>query len=321
MSVVPAARRLMRRRHDNMLPYYGYRVGEFVVRVLPRWLSYICGSIVARVLVTFFYEHFAALHDNLSHVRPDASDAEIQALVGRNVHNLTRSWIDVMASRPSDKAISNTSGIHIERLSASLARGQGAVVVSLHFGPWQTGAAAWNDRGGQVAVLAEELRPPRLFERIVAGRARVGIKVIPIDVEGMKEGTPAHARRLAAQALREVVKVLKGGGAVAVAFDRDMMDRGMLLPFFGEEAPIPVGAVDLAIRTGAALVPCILRRSVRGTLGIVYPEISYDSNADHDTEVRRVALELLALFERIIADDPDQWHVLEPIWPSFERRS
>ncbi len=315
MDAVTRQKQDGRRRSDPMFAYYGYRLGEMAVHLLPRSICYGVGSLVAWFLTTFFTSRFAGLEDNLRHVLPGASAAEIRSCMRRNVHNLTRCWIDVMASRPHDSAIANTSGVNVERLSTALARGQGAIVVSIHFGPWQTGAAAWNDRGGQVAVLAEELRPPRLFERIVAGRKRVGIHVIPIDAVGMRESDPARARQIGATALREVVRVLRSGGTVAVAMDRDMMGRGEVLPFFGEETLIPVGAVDLAIRTGAALVPAVLSRTERGITGTIYPEVSYDPAAPRDEEVRRVSLELLNLFEGIIRSAPDQWHVLDRVWP------
>ena len=48
----------------------------------------------------------------------------------------------------------------------------------------------------------------------------------------------------------------------------------------------------------------------------VYPEVTYDPDAPRDAEVRRCSEQLLRLFEQIIRDHPDQWHVLDPIWPS-----
>jgi lauroyl/myristoyl acyltransferase len=48
---------------------------------------------------------------------------------------------------------------------------------------------------------------------------------------------------------------------------------------------------------------------------VAYPEIEYSADAPRETEVRKTAGKLLALFEQVISEHPDQWHVLDPIWP------
>jgi KDO2-lipid IV(A) lauroyltransferase len=116
--------------------------------------------------------------------------------------------------------------------------------------------------------------------------------------------------------MREVFRVLRAGNAVAVALDRDLIGNGEPLPFFGEPAPIPIGAVDIAIRAGAAIVPVILYRAAQRVDAVAYPEIEYSADAPREPEVRKTAGKLLALFEQVISDHPDQWHVLDPIWPA-----
>jgi KDO2-lipid IV(A) lauroyltransferase len=81
-----------------------------------------------------------------------------------------------------------------------------------------------------------------------------------------------------------------------------------------------VGVVDTAIRTGAAIVPIILYRNDRRVRAVLHPELTYDPNAPREEEVRRVTREVLALFERVILEHPDQWHVLDRIWPEALNR-
>jgi KDO2-lipid IV(A) lauroyltransferase len=114
--------------------------------------------------------------------------------------------------------------------------------------------------------------------------------------------------------MREAFRVLRSGGVIAMALDRDMIGNGEMMPFFGEPAPIPVGVVEIAIRSGAAIVPIILRRDGHRVLAAVHPAITYDPDAPRDAEVRRVAATVLAWFEGAIRAHPDQWHVLDPIW-------
>jgi lauroyl/myristoyl acyltransferase len=234
-----------------------------------------------------------------------------------NVRNLARCWVDVMemAHRP-DAATGRVVPTDTEHMLGPQRRGRGVVIVSLHLGSWELGLAGWNHRFGQMALLAEVLRPRALFDHIVAARSRMGIKVIPIDVAAMRAANAQTARRLGASALRDVYRILRENGMVAVALDRDLAGSGEPLPFFGAPVPIPVGVVEVAIRTGAAIVPIVLLREGDRVIGQCHPEIVYDAAAERGAEVSRVASEVLRLFERVIREHPDQWHVLDSLWPA-----
>lgn len=303
-----------------MLPYYGYRAASGLVRVLPRRASLVLADRVADVLLAAVPAKFDPLRDNLRHVLPGIADRQLRRVVRRNLRGLTRSWVDVMAI-PHDP--SGTTGrlreVNLSHYTDALARGNGVVVVSMHFGAWEAGLAAWNGGGGRLALLAEQLRPRKLFEAIAGARGVLGVKVIPIDTEAMLRGDTQTARRIGAAAMREVFKHLRSGGGIAIAIDRDLSGTGTMLPFFGQPAPIPLGVVEVALRTGAAVVPVVLRRTARGVEGFVFPEVAYDREAPRGPEVERVTRYILSLFEGEIRDNPDQWHVLDRVWPEPAR--
>ena len=302
---------------ESMLPYYAYRAAETLVGVLPQRASYWLGDRVADALVLAAPSKLDALRDNLRHVMPAAGEAALRRTVRRNVRNLTHSWVDVMAM--SSRRTDLPSRIDIddfENFGGPMKSGRGVVVMSMHYGSWEVGIAGWNAMGGEMALLAEVLRPRRLFERVIGGRSKQGVHVIPIDVAAIRNSDPETARRMGASSTREVFRVLRSGGVIAMALDRDLTGTGELLPFFGEPAPIPIGVVDIAVRTQAAIVPIILHQAGTRVHAVPYPEIAYDSSAPRAAEVRRVTCELLALFERVIREHPDQWHVLDRIWPA-----
>jgi KDO2-lipid IV(A) lauroyltransferase len=300
-----------------MLPYYAYRGAEALVGVLPVRVSYWLGDRVADFLVTTMPGRVSPLRDNMAHVLPHATPRTLERTVRNNLRNLTHSWIDVMAMSSNRTDLPSRIDIeHLENYVKARERcgGTGVVIASMHYGSWEAGLAAWNAMGHPMALLAEVLRPQQLFDRIIGARGHQGVRVIPIDIAAMRSGDAHTARRHGAAAMREVLRCLKGGVDVAMAIDRDLIGNGSPLPFFGKPAPIPVGVVDIAIRTGAPIVPVILFRTGRRVRGVPYPEIRYSSERTREAEVRRVTLELLRLFEQVILEHPDQWHVLDPIW-------
>ena len=297
------------------MPYYGYRAASELVAVLPRRAAFALADRVADVLLATVPNRFDPLRDNLRHVLPEAGDRELRRVVRRNLRNLTRSWVDVMAIPLDPGATSRRlTESNIHHYTDAVARGKGVVVVSMHFGAWEEGLAAWNSRDSRLALLAELLRPQKLFEAVAGARGALGVRVIPIDVEAMRAGDPATARRHGAAAMREVFKHLRSGGAIAMAIDRDLTGTGVSMPFFGVPASIPVGVVEVAMRSGAAVVPVVLVRTRKGVLGEVFPEVEYDPAVPRDPEVRRVVASVLRTFEDMIRRHPDQWHVLDRVW-------
>jgi len=313
----PARARPARRRHAA---YRGYRGAEALTRLLPHRLNYAAGALLGDLALLSRPRRFDALRGNLRRVLPQASDRELRRVVRANVRNLARCWVDVMEMPHRAAALSaRVHPINVENMTGPLARGRGVVIVSLHLGSWEVGLAGWNHRFGRMALLAESLQPPELFARIVAARGNLGVTVIPIDTAAMRSADDLTARRLGAAALRQVMRTLRGNGMVAMAIDRDLIGTGELLPFFGAPAPIPVGVVEVAIRSGAAIVPVVLLRAGDAVVAPCFPEIAYDAKAPRDAEVRRVTTEVLRTLEPVIREHPEQWHVLEPIWRSDAR--
>jgi phosphatidylinositol dimannoside acyltransferase len=301
-------------RADHM-KYWSYRCAEALANAVPLAVAYAVAIAAVHVLLFLTPGRFAGLHANLTHVVGDVPPRRLRAVVRANVRNLGRSWIDVLRmSRPSRCARRlNIDGI--EHLTGALERGRGVVMVASHLGPWDAGLVAFNADAGRVAVLAETLRPHRLFEHLRNGRAQLGVTVIPIDVAAMREADTDVARRIGAGALRQVFGELRSNGTVAIAIDRDLTGTGVPVEFFGRPTPVPLGVVDVAMRCHAALIPAWSVRH-HGRLCLhALPEIPYDVGAPRDTEVRNVARTVLAAFEPVIAEHADQWHVLDPIWP------
>jgi len=314
-TAIPARSTTQRRRPGAMFPYYAFRAAEAMVRVVPHRLAYRIGDLAADVATRTQPQKFDGLRSNLRHVLPEADERTLEGVTRRNVRNLLRAWIDVLEMRhKAGLMVARLDIADYHHLENALARGRGVIVVSLHLGSWEHGIAAYNKAYGSMALLAEAFDPPQLFERIAQARTALGVQVIPIDLAGMRSGDQQTARTLGASALRDVYRVLRGNGCVAIAMDRDIAGNGEPMDFFGSPAPIPVGAVELGIRTGAALVPVMLFRNGHRVDARVYPEVTYDAGAPRAAEVRRCSEQLLRLFEQIIRDHPDQWHVLDPIW-------
>ena len=120
-----------------------------------------------------------------------------------------------------------------------------------------------------------------------------------------------------ADTMKRLLRWLKDGGAAALVSDRDVTGRGVEVDFFGEQTTMPAGPVALADRTGAALFPVVsLFKRGAGHRLTVYPELEIPDVEPRHERVRQGTQAFAHRLEEIIRTHPDQWHVMQPNWPS-----
>src|SRR3970282_1207265 len=61
--------------------------------------------------------------------------------------------------------------------------------------------------------------------------------------------------------VKRAMRTIREGGVVALMGDRDIEGPRASLPFFGEETLMPVGPIEVALRTGAPVLPCFTIRT------------------------------------------------------------
>ena len=80
---------------------------------------------------------------------------------------------------------------------------------------------------------------------------------------------------------------------------------------------MPSGPATLALRTGAPLLPAaVYFRGRRGHLGVVRPPVDVERGGRFREDVTRVTQALADELEALIRHAPEQWHLMQPNWPS-----
>ncbi|HSO92854.1 MAG TPA: hypothetical protein VLS53_00100 [Candidatus Dormibacteraeota bacterium] len=288
-----------------MITYLGFRVIEGAIARIPRRLAYALGVVISTLAFPLLARQRKALESNLRHVRPDLPGPQVRKLAWRNWLNYTKAWIDFFKIPRMDRArlTGLLKPIGVENLDLAMASGKGVIVVAPHMGSWELAAASWAASFGLIGVMAEQIEPRRLFNHVFRVRSRMGIKVIPLSQTGA----------------RDIIRMLKDGRMVVLAMDRDILNTGQLFTFFGQQARFPTGPVEIALKTGAPILPAFcVRDSNDGYVAVGGKPLFLTKSEDHAGDVRSAMEYILRTFEGYIEMYPDQWHVLEPIWPETE---
>lgn len=189
-----------------------------------------------------------------------------------------------------------------EHIASGLDRGCGVVLALPHLGGWEW-AGAWLQAAHGVGpfVVAEAVEPRELFDWFREVRGEMGMEMV------------AHDDGAAAKALA----ALRANRIVCLVADRDLEGNGVEVEFFGERTTLPAGPALLAIRTGAPLLAAAVYFTAGGghhaDVGAPLDTARRGSLRD---DVVRVTQGLAHEFERLIRVAPEQWHLLQPNWPS-----
>ena len=276
----------------------------YVFGWLPARVLYGLANVAGELGYVVFVRVRHQVWDNMRHVMgPATPKGELRRAARQVFRNIARYYADLI-SRPHldvrrlyERQLT-PYGLE-ENLLAPLKQGKGVVLVSGHFGDAELVIQGLLPLGVKALALTEPLNPPALSRLVHRLRSSSGHTFLPVNLSNVK-ATLRH---------------LKAGGLIALMCDRDIEGRSLRVPFCGVPASMPVGAVELAMRTGAPLVPTFSHRR-NGNHYEVFAEPAVDlaRTGDAQADLETNVLRLLQRFEPHLRRDPGQWTVLESVW-------
>jgi len=277
---------------------------------LPVRVSYFLSSIASMILWVVSRRIRSATRNHARHVLgPGADSAHIDRIARSMVRSAGYYYADFsrLASVPPERVFEEVEEVHgIEHLFSALDEGRGVILIGAHLGGSEILAQAMAPFGLCLAVITEPLSPPPVHRYVESIRAHHGVRYFPATAGG----------------LRSSVAHLRGGGTLGLLVDRDVLGTAEPFPFFGERAPLPSGAVDLARRTGAPIVAGWVPRTAPGRYQLFVervdmPPPTHDRVADLESGMRAMT----AALESAIRRWPGQWFALARVWARDDRTS
>lgn len=180
------------------------------------------------------------------------------------------------------------------------AKGRGVLLLTAHLGNWELGALA---HGAAVGPLHVMVRPIEngLVDRLVTRRRE------------------AHGNRVIRKrsAARDVLRVLERSGTVGILADQNTLaDEAVFINFFGSPAATNKGFAQLALRSGAAVVPAFARWDYRKKRHVVEygPAIELIRTGNSADDVVSNSQRFQSALEERIRRHPDQWLWIHQRW-------
>jgi len=189
--------------------------------------------------------------------------------------------------RGRGEIVSHLSVAGWEEVEAARASGRPLLFMTGHCGNWELIPTLLDDAGIHIAAVARPLDDPALQQIVVDLRAHFGTRTIARGTRG---------------AARQLLEMLRSGGALAMLIDQDTKVDGVWVPFFGRLAFTPVGAAEIAIRQKALVVPSFIARRPDGDHQVLFrPALDLPPNPRAATAI------MTAEIEAQIRRHPEQW--------------
>lgn len=284
---------------------YALTVLAWIARVLSRELLYALAETAASLALPLLERRRLRIRNNLQRIHPEHSPAQLNRAVAEVIAETARYYVDlailpsITPQRVLDRHLHVTG---LDYLIDAHRSGRGVVLTTAHISNPEVAVKALAALEIPAVALVERLDDPHHLEAVNAARAAVGIEFLTATQTGI------------ASALR----TLREGGVVCILWDRDRQGGGACIPFFGRQARFPVGAVDLAIRAEADLLPLYtVRRNGRDRLQFdvtFLPPLDLLIKGNRALDTRTNTANLARLFEPIIEQHANLWRVSESPW-------
>jgi Kdo2-lipid IVA lauroyltransferase/acyltransferase len=290
----PRLRRSVRRRKDAV----AYHLARFALW-LPRTVSLphalaLADRVGDLIFVTLPGMRRLALEHLALAFGDELSPAERARIARASFRNAARCLVELAKFdeiRPQFDSYTSVEGWQYWDEIRALDRG--AIVVTGHIGNWELLGAYFARKGIPIAAIARRINDSRLNQLLVDFRASNGVHTI------LRESPMSS---------REIIKILKQRGILALLIDQDIMAPSVSVPFFGHPARTPAAAAVLAVRRDLPVVPCYAQRRPEGghrfiITAPIYPPQSGDRRLDVLALTRRFNEAL----EEPVRRNPAEW--------------
>jgi lauroyl/myristoyl acyltransferase len=292
--------------------YYLMRLASWLAGKVPRRVRLaVAGPVAELIYFGWFAKRHATIANMAQVLGTTPRDQRTRRLARRSWRNFGRYISDFLylPNTTQEAIVARTQDTSpppgsFALVDEALAPGKGAIVASAHLGAYDVAAIVVASHS-PVHLIVESLQDPRMDRMWQEQRRALGMEVLYI------ERTP-----------RPILRALQQNGVVAVAVDRPLPPgEGVPVTFFGRRCWVPGGIAQIALKSGAAVLPgfCIYDERYSDTyyLGggpVIFPEPSGDRQADTIALMQRI----FDALESQIRKRPDQWAMFRRFWPEHD---
>ena len=273
----------------------------FVIRLMPLPLVQSFGRFLGSFAYLVFQERRTIAIDNLVHAFPGKGRKEIKKIALGAFRNYGISiseflWFPKLTPQRLRKFVRY---LNVDVIGQAYEKGKGVILMSGHFGNWELFVLSTAHFSGYpLTAIVQNQRNRYVNEVINRYRCVWGNSVVPMELS-----------------VREVLRKLSEGQAVAMLADQSAPKEGLFVSYFGRPAATHRGPAIFSLRTGAPILMEFLIRKENGKYEAILEEVRKDDLDGYNEEnVAELTRRHVALLEKYVRMYPDQWLWMHRRW-------
>ncbi|MBU2468063.1 MAG: lysophospholipid acyltransferase family protein [Proteobacteria bacterium] len=277
--------------------------GVWTLSLPPLGLSRAVGRGLGRLAMALDQRHRRIVLDNLSVSFPEKDQAWVQDTGRKVFEHIAQVAVEIprLVRLSPEKILAHARCHGLDNVRRALAKGNGLILLTGHFGNWE-----WGNIAGSMCLGFGALIVARPIDWLPADRLVNGWRTKSCDSEVVPKSRSARA----------LLRGIKQNRMLGLLMDQnvDWYD-GEWVDFFGRPACTNKGLALLARSTGAPVIPYHNWRAEDGKFDVYFgEEVPLVKTSDKTMDIWQNTQNYTKVLEDIIRQKPEQWFWLHQRW-------
>jgi len=272
------------------------KFAAFVIRYIPLKFADWIACFLAQLYCRFSKERRSNILNNLQHIfaHEDMAPEQLKRYLRNTFNSYARTMVDFLRLGSMTTGEFSVEMHGFDNVDKALQYGRGCVLVTMHIGNWDYAGSYMAARGVPMNALVEETEPG-MYELYTRHRERLGMKTFPLSKAGYA-----------------FLHTIKQNRVLAILGDRDILKNGITVDFFNGRRNIPRGLGEIVIQRRLPVVfGYMVLHPGRGKLRYlctIQSPVFFSGSVDEFNKA------MVAAFETMIREFPDQWMLFASDW-------
>jgi len=290
---------------SHFLAWLGLNICSLIVRVIPASCLYSFAKSIASLAYLFVKKQKKIALESLDIAfGKEKSHRELEKIAKDCFIYMAKSAVELMFFFDKPHLLEKKVDIcGKEYLDKALAKGNGVILVSAHFGNFPLLLGRLAVGGYKAGGIMKPMHDAKMEELFRKKRHKYGVRTI--------YSQPRN------ECVNNTIAALRNNELIFIPIDQNFGTGGVFVNFFGKKAATATGPVVLAQRAKAALIPCFIIRQPGDRHKIIFePELELEEGKNPQDTVLLNIQRLTDIIEAYIRKYPAEWGWIHRRWKS-----
>ncbi len=292
----------------DYLSYILFKAFGFIIRKTPKYFGLFLGRRLGDLLYYCDLKHKAIVYVNIkAALGKELSPCQLKGITREFYRGFVQNIFEIFYIPLVDKEYFKkyVSLEGVDNIAKGFKRGKGVIFLAMHEGSWEISNIISSNIGFSFNMFVRDQKRYRRVENL-------------LNVYRQKNGCKLIQRQ---NQIRQLIEVLKNNESVGMTIDQGGK-AGTLVKFFGKEASMASGAVKLALKYDAAIIPIFYARLKGPHIKlIIKPPFEIRKTHDEQEDIRDNLQRLVYIFEEYIIKYPAEYLWTYKIWKYGKERN